>query len=173
MTLVPKLGRASSESSAVDKKLVLDIKSLWLDNSCCNTCVIEEDYINGPYKGKVKRRYLKNEKYILSLPFFYHFRRLFTTNTRATPPELIMDSQAANYCQVLPHSQCLTLLSWEPSIQEHGGEGWCACAGCDALEKEGVCMMSSCGMEGANQTLRKLCHLLLSRSIHGYRSAVN
>lgn len=26
---------------------------------------------------------------------------------------------------------------------------------------------------GANQTLRKLCHLLLSRSIQGYRSAVN
>lgn len=33
--------------------------------------------------------------------------------------------------------------------------------------------MSSCGMEGANQTLRKLCHLLLSWSIQCYRSAVN
>lgn len=35
------------------------------------------------------------------------------------------------------------------------------------------CMMSSGDTEGANQTLRKLCHLLLSSSIQAYRSAVN
>lgn len=34
-------------------------------------------------------------------------------------------------------------------------------------------MMSSGDTEGANQTLRKLCHLLLSSSIQAYRSAVN
>lgn len=33
--------------------------------------------------------------------------------------------------------------------------------------------MSSGDTEGANQTLRKLCHLLLSSSIQVYRSAVN
>lgn len=33
--------------------------------------------------------------------------------------------------------------------------------------------MSSGDTEGANQTLRKLCHLLLSSSIQAYRSAVN
>lgn len=118
----------------------------------------------------------------------YHFPRLFTTNTRATLPELITDSQATIYCQVLPHGLGLTLLSWQPSIQEHGAEvgcvrvcigerggclGWlCAGAGCDVCFGGG-CMMSSCSMEGANQTLRKLCHLLLSRSIQSYRSAVN
>lgn len=66
--------------------------------------------------------------------YFYHFPRLFTANTRATLPELIMDSQASTFCQVLPHSLGLALLSWQPSIQEHGGEGWlCAGAGCDVL----------------------------------------
>lgn len=34
-------------------------------------------------------------------------------------------------------------------------------------------MMSSGDTEGANQTLRKLCHLLLSSSIQAYRGAVN
>lgn len=82
------------------------------------------------------------------------------------------NSQTTNYCQVRPQSLGIALLPWQPSIQEHGAEGWlCAGAGCDVLR--GVCMMSSCGMEGANQTLRKLCHLLFSRSIQGYRSAVN
>lgn len=82
------------------------------------------------------------------------------------------NSQTTNYCQVRPQSLGIALLLWQPSIQEHGAEGWlCAGAGCDVLR--GVCMMSSCGMEGANQTLRKLCHLLFSRSIQGYRSAVN
>lgn len=52
--------------------------------------------------------------------------------------------------------------------------GLCDSAGGGGRVFEGEArMMSSCGMEGANQTLRKLCHLLLSRSIQGYRSAVN
>lgn len=40
---------------------------------------------------------------------FYNFPRLFTANTRAALPELIMDSQPAIYCQVLPHSLSLAL----------------------------------------------------------------
>ena len=49
-----------------------------------------------------------------------------------------MDSQAAIYCQVLPHGLGLAPLSWRPSIQEHGGEGrLCAGAGCDMLRVGG------------------------------------
>lgn len=40
MKLALKLGRASSEGSVVETKLMLDIKSLWLDSSCWNTFLI-------------------------------------------------------------------------------------------------------------------------------------
>lgn len=54
MKLAAKLGRASSESSAVDTRLMFDIKGLWLDNRCWNTFLIAESYINTPYRGDVE-----------------------------------------------------------------------------------------------------------------------
>lgn len=124
-----------------------------------------------------------------SLPFFpiplYHFPRLFTTNTRAALPELIMKGHAA---KVLP-SPALPSGPWRCRLDNPASKntgvvvrvGWGG-GGVNCLMVLvvlvlmrccGGCMMSSCGTEGANQTLRKLCHLLLSRSIQGYRSAVN
>lgn len=54
MKLAAELGRASSESSEAATKLMLDIKSLWLDTACWNALLIAERYINTPYRGEVE-----------------------------------------------------------------------------------------------------------------------
>lgn len=140
MKLAPELGRASSQSPAADIKLTLDIKKFVAWHILLEKLLlIAGGYINTPYRARgATKPPLYPRQCSSSLPFFpvsfYHFPRLFTTNTRAALPELIMDSQAAIYCQVLPHGLGLAPLSWRPSIQEHGGEGWlCAGAGCDML----------------------------------------
>lgn len=114
-------------------------------------------------------------KNVLHIPLhpisLYHFPRLFTTNTRAALPWLIMDSHAAMRCTAksCPTAQALHSCLYYPASKNRGVRVLVVMLMCFC----GAYMMSSCGTEGANQTLRKLCHLLLSRSIQSYRSAVN
>lgn len=123
MKVAPKLGTDSYETTVARNKAHAWHESLQLEASCWNVFLfLEEHYINTLGIGGTE----------MDTPFhpnfaFYHFPRLFTTNTRATLPELIMDSQAATYCQVLPHSLGLAWSSWQPSIQEHGGESLVVC----------------------------------------------
>lgn len=141
MKLASKLGRASSERA---KDTKLDSKRLWLHTSspkCFSNCrELHQHSLQMEWRGNPQlypRRCFSPPPLLSVSP--YHFPRLFTANTRATLPELFMDSQAAIYCQVLPHCMGLTLLSWQPSIQEHGAEevgGWlCAGSGCDVLRE--------------------------------------
>lgn len=90
MKLASKLGRASSESGG---HKALTLKDCGLTLTCWNAFPIAESCINTPYRWNEEGT-SHQDGVSHPLPFF-HFPRLFTTNTRATPPELIMDSQAA------------------------------------------------------------------------------
>lgn len=66
----------------------------------------------------------------------------------------------------------------QPSIPQKwwergAGRCWLRYGGGGGGQHDVILWHGGAGGGGANQTLRKLCHLLLSRSIQGYRSAVN
>lgn len=126
MELTSKLGRALSESAADIIKL--NIKCLWLDTSCWEIfywtlhqhSLYGKDGVTHPSPSSCL---------LLSFP-----KTVYCKHKNNSAWAHYGNSQATKYCQVRPQSLAIALLPWQPSIQEHGAEGWlCAGAGCDVL----------------------------------------
>lgn len=126
----------------------LDIKCLtWhLTNWFFSNNNKNKSYMNTPYRRKREATIVSRTVFLIPpLPPVspYHFPRLFTANTTPTLPELIMCSQTAIFCQVLPHGLGLTVVlatqhprrqrGWRGSVvcccwwwcAESGGVTWC------------------------------------------------
>lgn len=143
-------------------------KKRWFENSCLDTFPVAKSYNSLSWRGGMKEDATIIPKLVSVSPLLLSFSKIIYHKHKS-------DAAWAHYgqpsCNILPSPAPWPGPSSVVLATQHPRTGrgrLCAGGVCG-----GSCMMSSCGMEGANQTLRKLCHLLLSWSIQGYRSAVN